>query len=119
VKPTSALTGLHAENVVAEYLRHQGYLAFVDTKGPGATDVEAWYRLDLRHIIQVKAALVDTRDPVAGSHALLNPPMPSHEEIQQIRCRALLLGTNAWIAHVLLDDQTLNPFGDIRWTLVN
>jgi hypothetical protein len=98
--------------VVAEYLRHHGYLPFVDTKGPGATDVEAWYGLRFMQ-------LVDTRDGLAISHALLNPPMPSREEIRRIYSRALPHRTNAWIAHVLLDDQTLNLFEDIRWTLVN
>jgi len=100
--PTPYEIGNTAERLVAHWLREFGYFSNINTKAPGATDIEA--RGNTRSLlVQVKAAL--------------HPSVPdslSPDEVRDLTSRAARLGVEPWEARVQLDQQ-LRQVGEIQW----
>jgi hypothetical protein len=99
---TQTRIGQSGEYIVARELAAKGYRTNVDTRAPGATDIEA-RGTTASLLVQVKTAVA--------------PNLPSElsgEERQKIRSRAAHLGWEPWGAKVQLDSR-LNLVGSIVW----
>jgi hypothetical protein len=103
---TRTAIGQAGEHIVARDLVAKGYWTNIDTKSPGATDIEA-HGSTTNLLVQVKSAVAPNF-----------PADLSSEEEGRIRLRATLLGWEAWSARVQLDSW-LNRVGDIIWRKLN
>lgn len=94
--------GTVGERYVAYWLRYNGYATNIDTKGPGATDIEA--RGSTKSLlVQVKTAVLPSK-----------PDTLSAEEERSILARAARLGCEAWEARVQLDVR-MQQVGQVQW----
>ena len=95
--------GEAGERIVVNALKKDRWIVNWNTKGPGATDIEA--QKDLRKIlIQVKTAIYPNK-----------PAELSNDERGRIMSRAKSLGAEAWEAKVVLDS-SLRQVGEIFWS---
>jgi len=83
------MSGLEAEEYVARSLRGRGASCTVDTKQPGATDVDAIWPTGTRWLIQVKSTISRTR-----------PAWPSRQELGRLKARGTRLKATAVVALV-------------------
>ena len=102
----NAETGDRGERYVVAELEQKGYRCHHDTKGSGATDIEARSN-EYNLLVQVKTGT----QPNA-------PGELSSAEIAAIKARAARLGWQAWSAKVSLDARGA-MLGAIGWTKLN
>jgi Holliday junction resolvase len=82
--------GSKAEEAVARSLRARGATVKVNTKGPGATDLEAVWPTGTTWFVQVKSS----RSKSSG------PAWPSSEDLRRLKSRASRLGATPVVAQV-------------------
>lgn len=102
--PLSTEIGQIGEKLVAEYLKNvKGYHKVIqNTKGPGATDIEA-IGTKIRLLVQVKTAVLPNE-----------PSCLTSDEENRIKSRAASMSAEAWEARVMLDSQH-KPTGQFKW----
>lgn len=94
--------GTAGEMHTAAWLEANGYATNVNTKLPGATDIDAWNGTT-RLLVQVKTAV--------------QPGIPAgltNAEVQAITPRAGRIQAQAWSAHVTVDS-SLRLMGTVSW----
>jgi len=104
---SAADIGRAGEAVVVSYLKAKGYrITSWDTRGPGATDIEAT-GTQATLLVQVKTAVRPAQPSLLSSH-----------ELQALRSRAARNGAQAWEARVTLD-RSLRPVCQPAWRKLN
>jgi hypothetical protein len=94
--------GNSGENIVNSWLLGKNYKTNLDTRQPGATDIEA--------VGGSASLLVQVKTAVSPS----TPADLSSDEARNIKSRESRLGYQAWQAKVVVDTQ-LRLVGEIKW----
>jgi hypothetical protein len=100
---TATTIGSVGERIVVHWLTVNNYSTNWDTKGPGATDIEARSN-QANLLVQVKTAVAPNQSTTISS-----------EERTRITSRAGRLGWQAWLAQVQVD-RFGNQVGKTHWT---
>ncbi|NLE57262.1 MAG: hypothetical protein GX616_02800 [Planctomycetes bacterium] len=104
---SAADIGRAGEAVVVAYLKAKGYrITSWDTRGPGATDIEAT-GTQATLLVQVKACLHPAQ-----------PCLLSSDELRALTSRAARKGAEAWEARVTLNS-LLRAVGEPVWRKLN